>query len=292
MTICTAQNNLDEPINFIPVKLLLYKNGHVFEERIAENDDDLQCFIEMDTGTGSLDAAGLYQILLDKGWDSAIKTYSVCHSYEKWGELQQEEIEITVKLFRMDTSGKNKVSAINLALGIIGGVGCGTAASVMTLFVGMGLIWLLMFFMAFLATLPVLFYILFILAGLAALVLVVITYVSMYAATGISSRSVYFSVARIDRQEAVPSSLRAVGAIVAALSIPPFFLVVQTILSHWRIGDFNEQLIKIFGNGFSAVEISSWGWMVWLNLLVGVGIAAGSAWNKPGVEDKDTINVE
>lgn len=270
-----------------PVKLSLYKNGHLFEERIAENDDDLYCSIEMDTGTGWLDAAGLYQILLDKGWERAVKSYNVCHSYEKWGELQQEVVEITVRLQRMDGSGRHQVSAVGLLLGVISAVGCGTAASVTVLAVGICSIWLVMFFMAFLSTLSVLFYVIFILAGLAVLALVFMTYLIMYAAAGTVAVNVFNSVARIGKQSVLSVRFRVIGAIAAALSVPPFFLVVQAVASHWRIGDFNELLTNLFGQSFPAMELSSWGWKAWLNLTAGIGIAFAAAWSDAvAAEDK------
>jgi len=84
-----------------PVKLELYKDGHLFGELIAENEDDLYCSIEMDTGIGWLDAAHLYQKLLDKDCDHVTDTFHVCHSYEKWGGMQQEVVKVKVRLLRM-----------------------------------------------------------------------------------------------------------------------------------------------------------------------------------------------
>ncbi len=62
------------------VMMILSRNGHVFSESIAENGDDLYCLIEMDTGTGNLDAAGLYQHMADKKREHLSETFSVCHS--------------------------------------------------------------------------------------------------------------------------------------------------------------------------------------------------------------------
>lgn len=85
-----------------PVRLSLYKNGYLLGESIAENPDDLYCRIEMDTGIGWLDTAGLYQKLLDKGGNHVTDTFRVCHSYEKWGDMQQEVVMIEVKMQRLD----------------------------------------------------------------------------------------------------------------------------------------------------------------------------------------------
>lgn len=180
----------------------------------------------------------------------------------------------------MDEPGKSVISAIRMFVGGICGIVCGIAVLVTTLAVGIGLIWLLMFCMAFLSTLPVLFYILFIVAGLAAVALAVLTYVAMYAAAGVFANAVYRSVAGVGEPDEGSFGIRLVGASAAALSVPPFFQVVQAITAHWRIGDFSEQLVKLFGNGFSAEDVHSWGWMVWLNMLAGIGIAVASAWTK------------
>lgn len=83
------------------VTMTLTRNGHVLSESIAETEDDLYCSIEMDTGTGHLDAAGLYQRMADKKRDHLSETFSVCNSYEKWGAMQQEVVKIRVKLQRL-----------------------------------------------------------------------------------------------------------------------------------------------------------------------------------------------
>lgn len=74
----------------------------MFSERLAENEDDLYCAVEMDTGTGWLDAAGLYQKLLDTGRAQVTDTFRVCNSYEKWGNMQQETVNVKVRLQRLD----------------------------------------------------------------------------------------------------------------------------------------------------------------------------------------------
>ena len=84
-----------------PVKLELSKHGRVFEERIVEGPDDLNCRIEMMTGIGWLDAAPLYQKMLDENRDRISETFRVCHSYEKWGGWQQETVDIKVRMQRL-----------------------------------------------------------------------------------------------------------------------------------------------------------------------------------------------
>jgi hypothetical protein len=81
-----------------PVKVELFKNGHLLLALMAQNADDLRCSIEMDTGIGWLDASPLFQKMLLKGADHISETIRVCHSYEKWGGLQQEVVKIKVRL--------------------------------------------------------------------------------------------------------------------------------------------------------------------------------------------------
>jgi hypothetical protein len=83
------------------VTMKLLKNGHFLSEVVAETENDLYCGIEMDAGTGWLDAADLYHRMVDKKREQIAKTFSVCHSYEKWGEMQQEVVKIRVKLRRL-----------------------------------------------------------------------------------------------------------------------------------------------------------------------------------------------
>jgi hypothetical protein len=83
------------------VTMTLSKNGHGFSEFVVRTCDDLSCAIEMDTGTGWLDAAELYQRMANKKRDHLSETFSVCHSYEKWGGMQQEVVKIRVKLQRV-----------------------------------------------------------------------------------------------------------------------------------------------------------------------------------------------
>lgn len=82
------------------VNLTLFKDGNLLREFIAESESDLYCRIEMLTGIGWLDAAQLYQALLDKGCSEITDTFRVCHSYEKWGDMQQEVVKIKVRMHR------------------------------------------------------------------------------------------------------------------------------------------------------------------------------------------------
>jgi len=270
-----------------PVKLKLYKNGHLFSERVAENDDDLNCPIEMDTGTGWLDALGLYHKLVQRGCYQVTDTFRVCNSYEKWGDLHQEVIVIKAKLQRMDMDEQKIVTASSQFFGFIAGVGIGAAVSVITLAIGIGIVWLLMYVMAYLSTLPVFFYILFIIAGLAALVVALFTYVIMYAAAGMFSHAMYLSISNLDKQDDISMYSKILGTIAAALSVPLFFLLMQAILSNWSLGNFNEQLVKLFGQGILNEEVSSAGWIFWVNLVAGIAIAVASSWFENNAETEE-----
>ena len=82
------------------VTMTLSKNGHVYREFVAKTCEDLCCKVEMDSGTGELDALGLYLRMVDKKRDLLSETFSVCNSYEKWGAWQQEVVKIRVTLQR------------------------------------------------------------------------------------------------------------------------------------------------------------------------------------------------
>jgi len=87
-----------------PVTITLYKNGHILCARVAESETDLYFSIEMDSGTGRLDTTELYWHIVANKRERAVKTIRVCHSYEKWGAMQQEVINVRVKLQRLAPS--------------------------------------------------------------------------------------------------------------------------------------------------------------------------------------------
>ena len=84
-----------------PVRVELFRDGGLSEEFIANSEDDLNCRIEMVTGIGWLDAEPLYQELIASGRDHVTDTFRVCHSYEKWGDLQQEVVGVKVRMYRI-----------------------------------------------------------------------------------------------------------------------------------------------------------------------------------------------
>lgn len=84
-----------------PVAITLLKNGHILCERVAKSETDLYFSIEMDSGTGRLDTTELYGRMAANKCEQAVKTIRVCHSYEKWGAMQQEIVNVRVKLQRL-----------------------------------------------------------------------------------------------------------------------------------------------------------------------------------------------
>lgn len=84
-----------------PVRVELFRDGLLYEEFIAEKEDDLYCRIEMLTGVAWLDTEPLYQVLLTTGRNHIADVFPVCHSYEKWGDLQQEVVKVKVRMHRI-----------------------------------------------------------------------------------------------------------------------------------------------------------------------------------------------
>jgi hypothetical protein len=83
------------------VTMTLTRNEHVFSETLAEKVEDLYRIIEMDTGMGHLDAYGLYQRMIEENREMLSEPFNVCHSFVKWGAMQQEVVKIGVKLQRV-----------------------------------------------------------------------------------------------------------------------------------------------------------------------------------------------
>lgn len=66
-----------------PVRMELYRNGHLVQEVAATRKEDLRRPIEMVSGVVWLDAELLYLAMLAKRRDQITQTIRVCHSYEK-----------------------------------------------------------------------------------------------------------------------------------------------------------------------------------------------------------------
>ncbi|OIO68847.1 MAG: hypothetical protein CO186_08245 [Zetaproteobacteria bacterium CG_4_9_14_3_um_filter_49_83] len=85
----------------VPVRLGLYKGGRLFDEVSARELADLNCRIEMLTGIAWLDVREMYAQMLALDVNSIEGTFKVCHSYEKWGDMQQEVENIKVWMERV-----------------------------------------------------------------------------------------------------------------------------------------------------------------------------------------------
>jgi len=85
-----------------PIKLEIFKEGTLFEEIFPESVDELYFPIEMMTGVGWLDTEPLYQALLLTKRKHITDTFLVCHSFEKWGGMEQEVVKIKVRIHRID----------------------------------------------------------------------------------------------------------------------------------------------------------------------------------------------
>jgi len=84
-----------------PIKVELAKNGYVFETRVAESTKELIFHIDMLTGVGKLDTLPLYEKMRQQGCAEISQTMRVCHSFEKWGDWQQETANIKVRMMSM-----------------------------------------------------------------------------------------------------------------------------------------------------------------------------------------------
>jgi hypothetical protein len=91
----------DEDKLAVPVEIKLLDGKRLLDEVIAETEGDLYCRVEMVTGVGWVDVFEQYQTLVDKKREQVNKRYLVCHSAEKWGDFQQEEMLVSVRMRRL-----------------------------------------------------------------------------------------------------------------------------------------------------------------------------------------------
>ena len=85
-----------------PVRMRLFRNGHQFDEVVVEDADQLSYHVDMDSGFGRIDVANLYRRFSCRNCARLEESFRVCHSYLKWGAMQQEVQDITVRLERME----------------------------------------------------------------------------------------------------------------------------------------------------------------------------------------------
>lgn len=89
--------NEDELLE-IPVVLEFRREDREWQTLEARQLSDLSIPVEMMTGTGWMELLPLYCEMLDAGASSIAEKKRVCHSFEKWGDLQQEVVEVMVRM--------------------------------------------------------------------------------------------------------------------------------------------------------------------------------------------------
>lgn len=88
---------------FEPVRIELWRNGSSFSEFVARQPSDLNCRVEMMTGLGWVDVGDQHRMLIEMELEQLVQPNRVCNNYRKWGDLQQEVVEIEVRMQRMAT---------------------------------------------------------------------------------------------------------------------------------------------------------------------------------------------
>lgn len=81
-----------------PVQVTLLTAGRIEQEFVARQVSDLRVRIELLTGIVWLELLPCYQEFVASGKESFRTRERVCHSYEKWGDWQQEVREVEVRL--------------------------------------------------------------------------------------------------------------------------------------------------------------------------------------------------
>jgi len=92
----TATDQLD-----VPVQVELRRDGRIWQTLQARQASDLRIRVEMMTGVGWLELQPLYAHMLTCGEQEVRSQERVCHSYEKWGDWQQEVVEIKVRMSKL-----------------------------------------------------------------------------------------------------------------------------------------------------------------------------------------------
>lgn len=83
------------------LQIEILQNSKVVRSAHAVSRADLRFCFELMTGIGWLDLWRYYVDLKETGERSLSVSERVCHSYEKWGDLQQEVLEVDVRMFRV-----------------------------------------------------------------------------------------------------------------------------------------------------------------------------------------------
>lgn len=84
-----------------PVRVTLLGGSQVDQTFEARCVADLRVRVELMSGIAWLELMPHYQRLIEQGLDELQVSDRVCHSYEKWGDWQQETLAVDVCLQRM-----------------------------------------------------------------------------------------------------------------------------------------------------------------------------------------------
>lgn len=83
------------------LQIEILQNGKVVRSARVSNRADLRFSFELMTGIGWLDLWPYYFEMKETGERRLKLSERICHSYEKWGELQQEVLEVEVRMLRV-----------------------------------------------------------------------------------------------------------------------------------------------------------------------------------------------
>ncbi|WP_035384053.1 hypothetical protein [Ferriphaselus sp. R-1] len=93
-------NEDDFPLDFA-VQIKILQDGKLAQSGRAVRRSELRFCFELTTGIGWLDLWRYYDALRETGEPRLSVPERVCHSYEKWGDWQQEVLEVKVNMQRV-----------------------------------------------------------------------------------------------------------------------------------------------------------------------------------------------
>lgn len=97
------EDDEDFPLEFA-VQIEIAHEGKLIRSGCAARRAELRFCFELVTGIGWLDLWRYYAELKETGAASLSVPERVCHSYEKWGDWQQEVMELEVRMRRFPVS--------------------------------------------------------------------------------------------------------------------------------------------------------------------------------------------
>lgn len=93
-------NKDDFPLHFA-VQIEIWQDGKLIRSECTARRSELRFRFGLMTGIGWLDLWRYYDELRETGELRLSVPERVCHSYEKWGDWQQEVLEVTVNMQRV-----------------------------------------------------------------------------------------------------------------------------------------------------------------------------------------------